>query len=112
MIARLLALADAGPPVKDDARIIFERSPYASTLRQVWARRPVRVWVVPADDCVAFPTTRFYRDRLVNLSNEGSAMRPRWIALDRFNDLRWHTKTYRRAELAPVLAELRANQEI
>jgi hypothetical protein len=48
-------------------------------LIQTYASQPIRMWTVPVDDCVAFPTGVFYRDRMVAC----------WVALDRYNDENW-----------------------
>lgn len=90
----------------DDAKIIFRENRAGARLRQVWARKPIRKWAVPEDDCIAYPTNEFYRGRVVNLSNEGSAFSPRWVALDRYNDLRWGDRRYRREDLSPILEEV------
>jgi len=84
----------------------------APRLIHTYAIRPVRMWTVPVDDCVAFPTRRFYRNRMVALSNEGSSLYPRWVALDRYNDEHWREHNqFEARDLSPVLGEIRGTKE-
>ena len=61
----------------------------APRLIETYAVHPIRMWTVPVDDCVAFPTGLFYHKRLVAFSNEGNPLFPHWVALDRYNDEDW-----------------------
>lgn len=66
---------------------------------ETYARKPVRIWTVPIGDCVAFPTPNFHQDRMVVFSNEGSALYPKWVCLDRYNDDDWHENRYEHSDL-------------
>jgi hypothetical protein len=68
----------------------------------VFADQPIRKWVVPTDDCIVHPTNQFYRRRPVRLSNQGTMLFPKWLAVDRFNDPDWHQQQFVVDELAHV----------
>jgi hypothetical protein len=78
----------------------------APRLIETYAVRPIRMWTVPIDDCVAFPTNLFYRDRLVAFSNEGNPLYPCWVALDRYNDENWRDHKFEAKDLSPVFLEI------
>jgi hypothetical protein len=81
-------------------------------LIQTYAVHPIRMWTVPVDDCVAFPTGLFYRDRLVSLSNEGNPLYPRWVALDRYNDENWREDhQFEARALSPIFDNIRGTKE-
>lgn len=54
---------------------------------RVWAGRDpgVRRWTVHPQYRVAVPTTDFYTNRVVVLSNEGNPLKEKWVALDVYN---------------------------
>jgi hypothetical protein len=76
-----------------------------------YARHPVRMWTIPVDDRVAFPTKLFYTDRPVVFSNEGTEANPRWVALDRYNDDDWLRFPYRKAELWSLYNRIKGRKE-
>lgn len=61
---------------------------------RVQSRLPRRVWAVQPGDCIARPTTSFYRSGMVRLTNEGSWGRPNWVAMDRNNDMDFDQREY------------------
>lgn len=58
-------------------------------LIETYVQHPVRMWTVPKGAYVAWPTPVFYNHRTVIFSNEGGPLYPRWVALDRYNDVDW-----------------------
>lgn len=60
--------------------------------------RPIRKWTVPEGDCIAVPTNDYYLTSPVWLSNEGTALSPKWVALDRYNDEDWPKHVYPKGE--------------
>jgi hypothetical protein len=80
-------------------------------LIETYALRPVRMWTVPVDDCIAHPTGRFYHKRPVFFSNEGSDLHPRWVALDRNNGEGWRGNRFLRAHLRDIIPDMMGNKE-
>ena len=78
----------------------------APRLIETYAVHPIRMWTVPVDDCVAFPTGLFYHKRLVAFSNEGNPLFPHWVALDRYNDEDWRDHKFEARELSEVFYEI------
>jgi hypothetical protein len=78
----------------------------APRLIETYAANPVRMWTVPIDGCVAFPTNIFYHNRLVAFSNEGNPLYPRWLALDRYNDEDWQDHKFETKDLSPIFYKI------
>lgn len=76
-----------------------------------WQKLAVRMWTIPKDDGIAWPTLEMFTDRLVCLTNEGSISMPLWVALDRNNLDNWHERTWRRHDLKEVREMIHRNGE-
>lgn len=59
-----------------------------------YGRRAIRMWTVPIGDFVARPSPLFYLKRHLFLTNEGSSVYPKWVALDEINDFDWHERRF------------------
>lgn len=59
---------------------------------ETYVRSPVRMWAVPVGQHTAWPTPVFYNNRTVIFSNEGNALHPIWVALNRNNDDDWDVR--------------------
>ena len=80
-------------------------------LIETYVRKPVRMWTIPEDHLIAYPTHEFYSGRLVNFSNEGTGTAPRWVALDRHNGYEWLNRRFHRDELSELYDYVIASQE-
>lgn len=56
---------------------------------KLFCKKPIRMWTIPKQYSIAFPTKYFYKNRYVILSNEGNELYHNWVALDRYNDENW-----------------------
>jgi hypothetical protein len=77
------------------SRMVFV---YAGSGR-FWSAPKIRIWTIPINDCIAWPTNNFYSKRYVYLSNEGNWCFPKWVALDRHNQMPSEWEQFRTAEL-------------
>lgn len=88
--------------------------PYGSgRVIETYTSHPVRMWTVPNDAHVAWPTPVFYNHRTVIFSNEGNTFYPRWVALDRYNDVDWadHDWEVELDDLAPLMDHIVGSAE-
>jgi hypothetical protein len=85
--------------VTDEMHMVFAGS-LIPARRLWWGRKlpeldlRIRKWTIPKSDCVAWPTSDFYVDQYVFVTNEGNTLYPKWVALDRCNDESWDENTY------------------